>query len=161
MQYLHHSKKTVWCNTLIKLTLNLLNFFVGFFCRFNSKPRSCASKASSSNAKWAWKCNGRKWMGSWRLKKVLQGECMHALVFMRPSGCFIDTWTKHMAFKCNSVDLGIHLLILGVLSNKTTLLWMLNNLHVKQKWNEKKAFDQVKEKKEFKWDKFQTQAQQM
>jgi hypothetical protein len=38
---------------------------------------------------------------------------------------------------------------------------MLNNLHVKQKWNEKKAFDQVKEKKEFKWDKFQTQAQQM
>jgi hypothetical protein len=33
---------------------------------------------------------------------------------------------------------------------------MLNNSHAKQKWNEKKAFDQVKKKKEFKWDEFQT-----
>jgi hypothetical protein len=38
---------------------------------------------------------------------------------------------------------------------------MLNNLHVRQKWNEKKAFDQIKKKMEFKWDKFQTQMQQM
>ncbi len=24
---------------------------------------------------------------------------MHALVFMWPSGCFVDTWTKHMGIK--------------------------------------------------------------
>jgi len=38
---------------------------------------------------------------------------------------------------------------------------MLNNLHTKQKWNEKKAFYQVRKKIKFKWDEFQTQAQQM
>jgi hypothetical protein len=38
---------------------------------------------------------------------------------------------------------------------------ILNNRHARQKWDEKKAFDQVKEKKKFKWDEFQTQAQQM
>jgi hypothetical protein len=38
---------------------------------------------------------------------------------------------------------------------------MLNNPHTKQKWNEKKAFDQVKKKTKPKWDEFQTQAQQM
>jgi hypothetical protein len=38
---------------------------------------------------------------------------------------------------------------------------MLNNLHTKQKWNEKKAFDQVKKKTKSKWDEFQIQEQQM
>jgi hypothetical protein len=66
-----------------------------------------------------------------------------------------------MAFKCNWVDLGVHLFILGVLSDKTTLLWMLNNPHAKWKWNEEKDFDQVNKKMESKWDEFQTQAQQM
>jgi hypothetical protein len=37
---------------------------------------------------------------------------------------------------------------------------ILNNLHAKQKWNQK-AFDRVFLKMEFKWDEFQTQAQQM
>ncbi len=50
---------------------------VEFFCRLSSKPRSCTSKGSSSNARWTWRCNGRKWMCSWKLKKVLQGECVH------------------------------------------------------------------------------------
>ncbi len=26
---------------------------------------------------------------------------MHALILMQPSGHFVKTWTKHMAFKCN------------------------------------------------------------
>jgi hypothetical protein len=30
-------------------------------------------KGSSSNSRWAWRCNGGQWMGSWRLKMVLQG----------------------------------------------------------------------------------------
>jgi hypothetical protein len=32
----------------------------------------------------------------------------------------------------------------------------LNNPHAKQKWNEKKTFDQVKKKVKFKWDELQT-----
>jgi hypothetical protein len=31
----------------------------------------------------------------------------------------------------------------------------------KQKWNEKKVFDQIKKKTKFKWDELQTQVQQM
>jgi hypothetical protein len=34
----------------------------------------------------------------------------------------------------------------------------LNNSHTKQKWNEKKFFDQIKNKMIFKWDELQTQA---
>ncbi len=30
-------------------------------------------KGFSSNSRWAWRCNGRQWMGSQRLKMVLQG----------------------------------------------------------------------------------------
>jgi hypothetical protein len=32
---------------------------------------------------------------------------------------------------------------------------ILNNSHVRQKWNEKKAFDQMKKKVELKWDELQ------
>jgi hypothetical protein len=38
---------------------------------------------------------------------------------------------------------------------------ILNNLHVRQKLNEKKAFDQVKKKVELKYDELQDQTQQM
>jgi hypothetical protein len=38
---------------------------------------------------------------------------------------------------------------------------ILNNSHARQKWNEKKAFDWVKNEAKCKWDEFQTQAQQM
>jgi len=34
-------------------------------------------------------------------------------------------------------------------------------LHPKQKWNEKKALDRVKKKVELKWDELQAQVQQM
>jgi hypothetical protein len=47
------------------------------------------------------------------------------LVLIRPNGgCFINIWTKHMASKCNWVDLSILLFIMGVSDNKTTLLRM-------------------------------------
>jgi hypothetical protein len=36
---------------------------------------------------------------------------MHALIFMQPNGCFINTWTKHMGIKCKWVNLDIRLLI--------------------------------------------------
>jgi hypothetical protein len=71
------TKSVLICNTLIMLTLNILNFFVLFFCKLNSKPTSYASKGSSSNARWTWRWNGIEWMGSWRINRVLQGECMH------------------------------------------------------------------------------------
>jgi hypothetical protein len=32
---------------------------------------------------------------------------------------------------------------------------ILNNPHVRQKWNEKKAFNRVKKKAEFEWDELQ------
>ncbi len=72
------AKMVLICHTFM-LTLNLLNFFVGFFNRFNPKPNSCTLKGSSSsfNARWAWRWNKRKQMGICKLKKVLQGECMH------------------------------------------------------------------------------------
>jgi hypothetical protein len=38
---------------------------------------------------------------------------------------------------------------------------ILNNPHARQNWNENKAFDRVKKEIESKWDKFQTQAQQI
>jgi hypothetical protein len=38
---------------------------------------------------------------------------------------------------------------------------ILSNSHVRQKRNEKKAFDRVKKKAELEWDEFQAQAQQM
>jgi hypothetical protein len=34
---------------------------------------------------------------------------------------------------------------------------ILSNPHAMQKWNEKKALDQVKKKVELKWDEFQAQ----
>jgi len=37
----------------------------------------------------------------------------------------------------------------------------LSNLHARQKWNEKKAFDRLKKKVKLKWDEFQAQVQQM
>jgi hypothetical protein len=37
---------------------------------------------------------------------------------------WIHPWTNHMAFRCKWVDLGVHLLVLGVLSDNITLLWM-------------------------------------
>jgi hypothetical protein len=88
---------------------------------------------------------------------------MHALVCMWLNGCFVDTWTKHMAFKCKWVDLGVHLSVLGVLNDKTTLLWMFVfwTTCMQSKNGIKKAFDWVFFKMEFKWDEFQTQAQQM
>jgi len=48
-----------------------------------------------------------------------------------------------MAFGCNLVDLGVHILISRVLNNKTTFLWMFifDNSHAKQKQNDTKAFD--------------------
>ncbi len=33
-------------------------------------------------------------------------------------------------------------------------VYILNNPHAKQKWNEKKAFDQMKEKTKLEWDEF-------
>ncbi len=66
-----------WWDTLVILMLNLLTFFARFFCRLNFKARSCASQGFSSNARWTWRCNGKEWMGSWRLIRVLQYECMH------------------------------------------------------------------------------------
>jgi hypothetical protein len=38
---------------------------------------------------------------------------------------------------------------------------ILNNPHVRQKWNEKKVFDQMKKKVKLEWDELQTQVQQM
>ncbi len=38
---------------------------------------------------------------------------------------------------------------------------ILNNLHARQKWNEKKALDRVKKKAKLEWDEFRAQAQQM
>jgi hypothetical protein len=38
---------------------------------------------------------------------------------------------------------------------------ILNNLHARQKWNGKKALDQVKKKVELKWNELQAQVQQM
>jgi hypothetical protein len=38
---------------------------------------------------------------------------------------------------------------------------VLNNLHARQKWNEKKALDRVKKKTKLEWDELQAQAQQM
>jgi hypothetical protein len=38
---------------------------------------------------------------------------------------------------------------------------ILSNLHARQKWNEKKAFDQMKKKAKLKWDELQAQVQQM
>jgi hypothetical protein len=38
---------------------------------------------------------------------------------------------------------------------------ILSILHARQKWNEKKALDQMKKKPKLKWDEFQAQAQQM
>ncbi len=38
---------------------------------------------------------------------------------------------------------------------------ILNNMHAKEKQNEKKALDQMKKKVELKWDELQTQLQQM
>jgi hypothetical protein len=64
------AKMVLICHTFM-LMLNLLKFFVGFFYRFNPKPNSCALRGSSFNARWAWRWNKRKQMGSWRLKKVL------------------------------------------------------------------------------------------
>ncbi len=66
-----------WWGTLIILMLNLLNFFAILFCRIGSKARSYASKGFSFNVRWTWRCNGKEWFGSLRLKRVLQCECMH------------------------------------------------------------------------------------
>ncbi len=38
---------------------------------------------------------------------------------------------------------------------------ILSNPHVRQKWNEKRAFKWVKKKVKLEWDEFQVQAQQM
>jgi hypothetical protein len=38
---------------------------------------------------------------------------MHALVFMRPNGCYVNTWNKHTPFECKPINQSIHLLILG------------------------------------------------
>jgi hypothetical protein len=38
---------------------------------------------------------------------------------------------------------------------------IFNNLHARQKWNDKKAFNRMKKKTKLKWDELQTQAQQM
>jgi len=37
----------------------------------------------------------------------------------------------------------------------------LNNLHARQRWNERKAFERIKTKAKSKWDELQTQVQQM
>jgi hypothetical protein len=77
--------------------------------------------------------------------KAQEGDAkwMHALVFMWPNGYFVNIWTKHMAFKCNWVDLGIHLLVSRGLKWQDYIFMnvcILNNLHARQKWNEKKVF---------------------
>jgi hypothetical protein len=69
-------KLVLICHTFM-LMLNLFNFFARFFYIFNPKPNSCTLRGSSFNARWAWRWNKREQMGSWRLKRVLQGECMH------------------------------------------------------------------------------------
>jgi hypothetical protein len=38
---------------------------------------------------------------------------------------------------------------------------ILSNLHARQKWNGKKALDQMKKKMDLKWDELQAQVQQM
>jgi hypothetical protein len=53
------------------------------------------------------------------------GRCckVNACTSFNVAKCLFHTHLdQHMAFRCNWVDLDVHLFIMGVLSNKTTLL---------------------------------------
>ncbi len=84
--------------------------------------------------------------------------CLYALVFMRPNGCFVSTWSKHTPFECKLENQGVHLFILRGLGNKITVLWMFVfwATHMQGKNGmRRRAFDQMKKKVELKWDEFQ------
>ncbi len=145
MQYPHHFKKMVGCNILIMFTLNLLIFFARFL--INSIPNLD--------------------LASQEFPPPMQdehGDVMEENEWVHEGSrgcCKVNACTSFYVAKClfhrhldqthglqmQLGDLSIHLFVLGVLGDKTTLLWMLNNPHAKQKWNEKKAIDQVKNKK--------------
>jgi hypothetical protein len=67
----------------------------------------------------------------WKIMHVLMkaqdgvARWMHALVFMRPNGYSVSTWSEHTPFKCRPGNQSFHLLILGSLSNRIMVLWML------------------------------------
>jgi hypothetical protein len=85
---------------------------------------------------------------------------MHALVLMQPSGCLINTCGLQMPlgrFRCPPTRPKGHRWQEHTFMN----VCISNNLHARGKCNEKKAFDWIKKKTEFKWDELQTQVQQL
>jgi len=96
-----------------------------------------------------------------------QGESvrsMDALTLMWVNGYFINIWTTNTGFAWRYANLVVLLLVLGgprQQNHHAMNVRILSNPHVRQKRNEKKAFDTVKNKVELEWDELQTQVQQM
>jgi hypothetical protein len=64
--------------------------------------------------------------------------------------CYVNIWSKHTPFKCKPKDHGVHLLFLGgprQQDHGSMNVHILSNSHVRQKRNEKKAFDRMKKRR--------------
>jgi hypothetical protein len=118
MQYPHPFKKMVGCNTLIMLTLNLLIFFLNFFVDSvlnpDLAPQEVPPPMQDAHVD-AMKENGWVHEGSKRCCKVMQlGRYGHPSTHPR---------------RLRQQD------------HTSMNVCILNNMHARQKWNEKKAFD--------------------
>jgi hypothetical protein len=93
-------KRVLICNTLIKFTLNLLNSFARFFYKHQFQTQILHLKRFILQCKMSMEMQWKKMNGFMKAQEGV-ARLMHALFLMMPSGCFVDTWTKHMASRCN------------------------------------------------------------
>jgi hypothetical protein len=144
------------------LTLNLLNSFVGFFCRLILNSNRTLQKLPLP-------------MQDEHRNAMEENEWVHE---SSKRCCKVNACTSSYATKrlfCKHLDQthGLHMQLgrfghpsirprgFKQQNHISMILWFLSNPHAKQKCNEKKVFDQIKKKAKFKWDEFQTQVQQM
>jgi hypothetical protein len=96
-----------------------LKFFARFFCGFNSKPLNPNPTPQEVPPPMQDEHGDAMLENEW-VHESSKGCCkVNACI-----GSYVAKWLlhKHMAFRCNWVDLGVHLFVSRVLGNKITFL---------------------------------------
>ncbi len=121
----HSSSVFLFCFCAMRKDDDKLMLVIVFFCFVSLHPeKTMTSWCLSSSFFVLFLCTQRRQQRADACRHLVL-FCFYALVFMRPNGCFVSIWSKHTPFECKPENQSVHLFILGGLSNKITILWML------------------------------------